>query len=336
MEDSFGKVDQSRLTFDLEDEEAEEKGFLIGETPQVMAEPEEITAKRKKFDTNLSTTVETLSSNQTMDGVKRKRATRRKDFCDEPVFVPRIPEPLKEEEPQGEVEDDFGIERLLGAERQKNIELIRQRLWTEEDVDDSMDTSGPTVVEGTGTLFLSTSVNFLPSVKRPERISKLEVIPEQTLPTTAALDLNAVPDRRLESVLDEPLVSSSLGVGLTLQFLQSRGRPLALCDGSRALIQREIQLVHYDEQGNVISEKEAYKLLSHKFHGNKSGKNKEEKRLKRMADRSKAQKATITGQAEPKESKKPTKKPGSGPKKQAKPSSAPSSAPLKPKIFGMK
>lgn len=340
----MGKINQSRLTFDVEEDEEEGQGFLIGATPEASPEAEQMSLKRAKFDTNLSTTVETLEgSSLAMEGVKRKRATRRKQaFGDEPIFIPRdTASPVVGEEQQADAtDDDFGIETTMQAARQKNIELIRQRLRNEDDEDESMDIEmeqpAGEVLGNSGSFLLSAPTSFLSSVNRPERVAKGEPVAEQPKVPTTTTDLGAVPDRRLESVLDEPLVSSSLGVGMTLQFLHSRGRPLALCDGSRALRQREIQLVHYDEFGNSISEKEAYKLLSHRFHGNKSGKNKEEKRLKRLADRNMAQKATITGKVEAKAPKKPAKKPAAQMQdKRSGPSGTPA-APKRPKVFGMK
>ena len=44
----------------------------------------------------------------------------------------------------------------------------------------------------------------------------------------------------------------------------------------------DISLVYRDETGRVLSTKEAYKEMSHKFHGKGSGKNKKEKHLKKL------------------------------------------------------
>lgn len=48
-----------------------------------------------------------------------------------------------------------------------------------------------------------------------------------------------------------------------------------------------VKLSYRDEMGNLLSQKEAYKQLSHKFHGVNPGKAKIDKKLKRMAARSK-------------------------------------------------
>jgi U4/U6.U5 tri-snRNP-associated protein 1 len=49
----------------------------------------------------------------------------------------------------------------------------------------------------------------------------------------------------------------------------------------------DINIVYYDEFGRELTPKEAWKALSHKFHGKGSGKMKTEKRLKKIAEEKK-------------------------------------------------
>jgi U4/U6.U5 tri-snRNP-associated protein 1 len=49
----------------------------------------------------------------------------------------------------------------------------------------------------------------------------------------------------------------------------------------------DINIVYYDEFGRALTPKEAWKALSHKFHGKGSGKMKTEKRLKKIAEEKK-------------------------------------------------
>lgn len=49
----------------------------------------------------------------------------------------------------------------------------------------------------------------------------------------------------------------------------------------------DVNIVYYDEYGRTLTPKEAWKALSHKFHGKGSGKMKTEKRLKRIAEEQK-------------------------------------------------
>lgn len=56
----------------------------------------------------------------------------------------------------------------------------------------------------------------------------------------------------------------------------------------------DVNIVYYDEFGRVLTPKEAWKALSHKFHGKGSGKMKTEKRLKKIAEERK-QEAMASG-----------------------------------------
>lgn len=53
-----------------------------------------------------------------------------------------------------------------------------------------------------------------------------------------------------------------------------------------------VQLSYQDEFGNEVTPKEAFRMLCHRFHGNRPGKNKQEKRLRMMLDRVRARCAT--------------------------------------------
>jgi U4/U6.U5 tri-snRNP-associated protein 1 len=56
----------------------------------------------------------------------------------------------------------------------------------------------------------------------------------------------------------------------------------------------DINIVYYDEFGRALTPKEAWKALSHKFHGKGSGKMKTERRLKKIAEEKKKE-ATASG-----------------------------------------
>ena len=51
----------------------------------------------------------------------------------------------------------------------------------------------------------------------------------------------------------------------------------------------DVNIVYYDEFGRELTPKEAWKALSHKFHGKGSGRMKTEKRLKKIAEERKAE-----------------------------------------------
>ena len=46
----------------------------------------------------------------------------------------------------------------------------------------------------------------------------------------------------------------------------------------------EVKLEYMDDNGRNMNEKEAFRYLSHRFHGKGSGKNKTEKRAKKVAE----------------------------------------------------
>jgi U4/U6.U5 tri-snRNP-associated protein 1 len=56
----------------------------------------------------------------------------------------------------------------------------------------------------------------------------------------------------------------------------------------------DVNIVYYDEFGRALTPKEAWKALSHKFHGKGSGKMKTEKRLKKIAEEKKKE-AMVSG-----------------------------------------
>ena len=56
----------------------------------------------------------------------------------------------------------------------------------------------------------------------------------------------------------------------------------------------DVNIVYYDEFGRALTPKEAWKALSHKFHGKGSGKAKTEKRLKKIAEEKKKE-AMVSG-----------------------------------------
>jgi U4/U6.U5 tri-snRNP-associated protein 1 len=56
----------------------------------------------------------------------------------------------------------------------------------------------------------------------------------------------------------------------------------------------DVNIVYYDEHGRALTPKEAWKALSHRFHGKSSGKAMTEKRLKRIEEEKKKE-AMISG-----------------------------------------
>lgn len=88
--------------------------------------------------------------------------------------------------------------------------------------------------------------------------------------------------------MEEPLVSR--GVASTLRLLMDRGviggNAIDKKDTSKENIREKkapiVHLEYKDEHGRNLTPKEAFKLLSHKFHGKMPGKMKTEKLLKKI------------------------------------------------------
>ncbi|KAF2862630.1 hypothetical protein K470DRAFT_212529 [Piedraia hortae CBS 480.64] len=78
---------------------------------------------------------------------------------------------------------------------------------------------------------------------------------------------------------------------------QNEARELHLARLEADLYAREyrpdVRLEYYDENGRAMTPKEAFKHLSHKFHGKGSGKKKTDKRLKKIADEQKERNKSI-------------------------------------------
>lgn len=110
------------------------------------------------------------------------------------------------------------------------------------------------------------------------------------------------PQLGTESLFEESKIGGQSGVAAFLQRLRTTGdlkgkhiqhgraRDKRFSDEEREEEDRkkhgeaEIKLRYTDEHGNELTRKEAFRLLCHKFHGNGPGKNKREKRLRRMLE----------------------------------------------------
>lgn len=221
-------------------------------------------------------------------------------FTDEPMLQVRVESSNLGDQME---EDDHDISLVLAKSRQKNIELLRKQMQAEEESYEDVEMKGGH--EPTGMVISGVS-DFLSTVKRPERQKRAKVLEreEEILDANVSVvnvkDRVEIGDESLDAededdvgFGDEPLVSK--GVGSTLAFLCSRGKGLKINVTKEPFNFSDVQIKYHDEFGNVITSKEAYKQLSHRFHGKTPGKNKEEKRLKKMAEGTRMRKASMSG-----------------------------------------
>jgi len=325
----------AKLSFDNEADEDDlaASSFVIGEESFERRNEEMVRdqVKRKEFDTNLQTTMESV---EPVNNTKKSRRTiRKKDaFNDAPLLQPRADVLDGDVVMVGEEEEDADdLHKIISETRQRNIELIRQRLAEEEQDYEEMDYG---ILDSASYNVVSDTASFLTNIIKPSDLPNDAAQQERAEPMEL---VSKIPDRpgmeESLSILGEPLASSTLGVGPTLALLRMRGVPLKFSSDNHQNTRKEVQLGYYDEFGNEISAKEAYKQLSHRFHGNKPGKNKEEKRLKKLAE---AKRALHSGMD--KASASPSKKQKKRPAKKtiSKPAQAVNTEPQrKPRIFGM-
>lgn len=202
--------------------------------------------------------------------------------------------------------DDDDLQRSLAAQRKRHIRTSLADVMTlgEADQEDTAAT-GP-VEEGWA---FSESTDFISTVRpslAPFPIATAEPEepkePAQPEPTQAAD--HPAPPSAVGDVLPvekEPLVRR--GVAATLAFLAKLGiRPQLATEKvppsqrRRALDMarfEHIKIEHYDSEGHRMTPKEAYKHLSHKFHGKTPGKTKQEKIQRRREAERRRQAASL-------------------------------------------
>lgn len=117
-----------------------------------------------------------------------------------------------------------------------------------------------------------------------------------TVPTVSPTTAHNGKDQSGNPKDEEPEKPRLSGVAATLQRLRENGalggqrRPQVGRGKGRMLAETadgeddSVRLAYVDEQGNDLTPKEAFRMLCHRFHGNAPGKNKSEKRLKKMLD----------------------------------------------------
>jgi hypothetical protein len=188
--------------------------------------------------------------------------------------------------------DDDDLQRSLAKSRRQNVRsMLSEAIDGSEAVEEG---GGPGQMEG---LIFSESTDFISSVgfsthAKVGTEGEDVTIPTVPVPMKAGPDSIAmVPDKNFESVA-EPLTKEPLvrrGVHAALQYLAKVGLRPQLSTEKAPPRQRQrnrfadIKIEHYDAAGNLLAPKEAFKELSHKFHGKGPGKGKQERIQRRRA-----------------------------------------------------
>lgn len=124
-------------------------------------------------------------------------------------------------------------------------------------------------------------------------------VPIATDSASSSNMLLSVPDKDIPSMEREPLVRR--GMAATLEVLARLGIRPQLCSEALPPQQRpppkrfdHLRLEHRDEEGSLLTAKEAYKLLSHRFHGKGPGKGKQERLARKRVEEQRRVAAPLT------------------------------------------
>lgn len=282
--EAWGEEDESRLSKtslgaratpneDKADDRRQERGMTLAEIGRTShREQDVISAEEPK--------------------VKRRNIRRRLvEFTDEPVPLPSsVPEQADEmlKPKDYTLLDDEDLQLTIAKSRRQNLRHMiskREDLHTvHEDMAEEEQIRGIVLSESTD------FVNALPEARSAvatmdDTMSGIESANKETKERVNLEDVKERLDEAVEGPFErEPLVRR--GVGATLKFLSKLGIKPQLFDENESFLdarQRfsDIKIEHYDQEGNLLTPKEAYKLLSHKFHGIKPGKGKQEKMRKK-------------------------------------------------------
>ncbi|KAF2073760.1 hypothetical protein CYY_004929 [Polysphondylium violaceum] len=106
-------------------------------------------------------------------------------------------------------------------------------------------------------------------------------------------------EKEVAILYEEPLVSTSMSATLRLLAQKGELQPAAAVESVKKrkginFDDEETIIEHKDEFGRVMNRKEAFVYLSQKFHGKKSGKNKQEKRQRQYQEEMKMKKMDST------------------------------------------
>lgn len=272
-------------------EEDSKASFVIGSKLPVKTKvevPED--SLKTQFDAVNSAGVEMIkrksSNNRTDLERERKKAKKltKALFSDEPEMMAEpevIAAPLELIE-----EDDFDVQRIISASRREN--LLNKPV--------PVDISAPplTITGKSFDAIVEITVEQEPEdVKEVEeaREAEMDAVMEETTPD--CMTMIEAPE-----FINEPLVRN--GVAATLELLNMRGislKPRNIEEEfsySSRQIGSDIKLEYYDDFGNKLSSKEAYKELSRRFHGKKAGKSRVEKMMKKRELADKVEKAAAS------------------------------------------
>lgn len=243
------------------------------------------------------------SANKTGDLEReRKRAKKlaKTLFADEPEM--QVDAPVEEAQSNAaaaamvlfgeEEEDDADLQRIISASRRENLVVNKPVVVIEPTTPEPLTLKGKSFdvifTESIATDKSSSEVQQHLVSEEASAVKLMDVEEEESVgdfggDKVSNADLTHSSIQEIEPIIAEPLVRN--GVAATLALLNMRGislKPRAYEEefkASRSQIGADIKLEYYDDFGNKLTPKEAYKELSRRFHGKKAGKARIEKAI---------------------------------------------------------
>lgn len=249
-----------------------------------------------EFDTVQSAGIDTLNllkkKRNAADMEKEKKRAKKLAktlFADEPEMIVDTNEDVRIEDETVNIveEDDSDMQRIIAATRREHLKTLEH---TNEPNGRNEQDIEPKFIGGKSfdTLIMSESI-FTP------REEEFKVTEEQNNTNFDVKEDSLEHMEQFEPFSAEPLVRN--GVASTLALLKMRGITLTARSASKTSSAADIKLEYFDQFGNKLNSKEAYKELSRKFHGKGPGKGRLEKMKRRREETIKMESAGSSNQS---------------------------------------
>ena len=195
--------------------------------------------------------------------------------------------------------DDFDMQKLISASRREHLKTFTPTISEDQSKNEE---SKSKLVGGKSfdslimseSIFTSTSGNNKDEKESENWVGEDVGMEEEMSMTDANANANANDETEYDNLDQEAFIAEPLvrnGVASTLALLNMRGIDLKPRSNRSKTPQNQnnsppsdIKLEYFDQFGNKLTSKEAYKELSRKFHGKGPGKGKLEKMKRRRED----------------------------------------------------
>ena len=274
------------------------EGFRIGsQVKQPQQQQQQPSEGLSDFDTVQSAGVEvinikkkkSLMTDNMEKEKKRAKKLAKTLFADEPEM--QIDETEVENKFETEVaatEDDLEMQRIIASTRREKLKTFSAQIQMEDEPENKF-IGGKSfdALMMTESLFADNATG----------LDENEVVEESVDENILVEEDEQMDSDEKEVFSSEPLVRN--GLAATLALLNMRGINLKPRGHETSKTPNsDIKLEYFDQFGNKLTSKEAYKELSRKFHGKGPGKGKLEKMKKRREETLKLESASVSSAAQ--------------------------------------